>query len=84
MARHQRDRRNRYCAAECCDPGNAEAAEQSGEVLSLQEWLEEIRTRRPLSKRERLERALHDAIKCEDYERAAQVRDQLKNLGSAE
>lgn len=66
------------------ETGNAEAAEQSGEVLSLQEWLEEIRTRRPLSKRERLERALHDAIKCEDYERAAKVRDELRNLESAE
>ena len=61
-----------------------EAAEQSGEVLSLQDWLEEIRARRPLSRRERLERALHDAIKCEDYERAAKVRDELRNLKSAE
>jgi len=62
----------------------AEAADQSGEVVSLEEWLEEIRARRPLSKRERLERALHDAIKCEDYERAARVRDELRNLKSAE
>ena len=62
----------------------AEAAEQSGEVLSLQEWLEEIRGRRPLSRREQLERALHDAVKSEDYERAAQVRDELKNLKSAD
>jgi len=63
---------------------NSEAAENSGEVLSLAEWLEEIRARRPLSQRERLERALHDAVTCEDYERAAQVRDQLRNLESAE
>jgi len=58
----------------------AEAAEQSGEILSLEGWLEEIRGRRPLSRRERLERALHDAVKNEDYERAARVRDELKNL----
>ena len=58
----------------------AEAAEQSGEVMSLEGWLEEIRGRRPLSRRERLERALHDAVKSEDYERAARVRDELKNL----
>ncbi len=64
--------------------GTPEAGEQSPEVLSLQEWLEEIRAKRPLSARERLERALHDAIKCEDYERAAKVRDQLKNLNSTE
>jgi protein-arginine kinase activator protein McsA len=50
----------------------------------LQDWLEEIRAKRPLSRRERLERALHDAVKSEDYERAAQVRDELRNLESAE
>jgi hypothetical protein len=61
-----------------------EAAEQSGEVLSLEEWLEDIRAKRPLSPRERLEQALHDAVKSEDYERAAQVRDELKNLKSAD
>jgi hypothetical protein len=61
-----------------------EAAEHSGEVASLQDWLEEIRAKRPLSRRERLERALHDAVKSEDYERAAQVRDELRNLESAE
>jgi hypothetical protein len=61
-----------------------EAAEQSGEILSLQDWLEEIRGKRPLSRRERLERALHEAVKSEDYERAAKVRDQLRNLDSAD
>jgi hypothetical protein len=62
----------------------AEAAETSGEVLSLQNWLEEIRARRPLSPKERLERALSDAINSEDYERAARVRDALRNLKPAE
>jgi len=66
------------------ETGAAEAAEHSGEVGSLEEWLEEIRSRKPLSQRERLERALHDAIKCEDYERAARVRDELRNLKSAD
>jgi hypothetical protein len=60
-----------------------EAAEMSGEAQSLENWLEEIRARRPLSARERLERALRDAINCEDYERAAQVRDALRNLKPA-
>ncbi|MEI7938651.1 MAG: UvrB/UvrC motif-containing protein [Verrucomicrobiota bacterium] len=62
----------------------AEAADTSGEVQSLQNWLEEIRARRPLSPKERLERALSDAINSEDYERAAQVRDALRNLKPAE
>jgi hypothetical protein len=62
--------------------GRPEAAEHSGEVQSLTQWLEEIRAKRPLSKRETLERALQEAISREDYERAAQVRDELKNLSS--
>ncbi|HEV2209362.1 MAG TPA: UvrB/UvrC motif-containing protein [Verrucomicrobiae bacterium] len=57
-----------------------DAPDQSGEVLSLEEWLGEIRAKRPLSRRERLERALHEAVNKEDYERAAKVRDQLKEL----
>ena len=57
-----------------------EAAEQSGEILSLEDWLEEIRSKRPLSQRERLERDLDAAVNSEDYEKAAQVRDKLRNL----
>lgn len=60
--------------------GRPEAAEQSGEVSSLEAMLEEIRAQRPLTPRERLERALEEAVKREDYERAAQVRDELRNL----
>jgi excinuclease UvrABC helicase subunit UvrB len=60
--------------------GRPEAAEQSGEVFSLEAMLEEIRAQRPLTPRERLERALEEAVKREDYERAAQVRDELRNL----
>lgn len=60
--------------------GRVEAGEQSGEVQSLLDWLEELRSERPLSPREKLERALNDAVKCEDYERAAKVRDQLRKL----
>ncbi len=60
--------------------GHSEALENSPEILSLESWLEEIRSKRPLSRRERLERALKDAVRQEDYERAAKVRDELKNL----
>ncbi len=66
------------------DTAGNEAAEQTGEVVSLEEWLEEIRAKRPLSRRERLERALHDAVNREDYERAAQVRDQLRDLSASD
>jgi len=57
-----------------------ETADVSDEVQSLQSWLEEIREKRPLSRREKLERALHEAVKSEDYERAAKMRDALRNL----
>ena len=65
------------------DCGRGEPPEQAGEVQSLENWLEEIRAKRPLSRRERLERALHEAVKSENYEKAAQVRDALRNLKSA-
>jgi len=54
--------------------------EQSGEIQSLDSWLQEIRAKRPLSERERLEHALDEAVRREDYEKAAQVRDALRNL----
>ena len=60
----------------------SDLAEQSGEMQSLETWLSEIRTHRPLSAREKLERALNDAVKSEDYEKAAQMRDALRNLPS--
>jgi hypothetical protein len=61
-----------------------ELIEQSGEVQSLEAWLTEIRANRPLSAREKLENALSDAVKREDYEKAAQVRDALRNLKTEE
>ena len=65
------------------DLSRGEAAEHSPEVHSLQTWLEEIRAKRPLSAREKLEQALRDAVGCEDYEKAAQVRDALRNLNES-
>src|SRR5437867_3122958 len=65
------------------DNSRGELADQSGEVQSLENWLEEIRSKRPLSPREKLERALHEAVSSENYEKAAKVRDALKNLKSS-
>ncbi|MFO1487814.1 MAG: UvrB/UvrC motif-containing protein [Verrucomicrobiota bacterium] len=52
----------------------------SGEISSLENWLSEISATRPLSEREKLEQALSEAVEEEDYEKAAQVRDALRNL----
>jgi hypothetical protein len=62
----------------------ADLLEQSAEIQSLQHWLEDVTSKRPLSKREKLERDLNEAVRQEDYERAAQVRDQLRNLKPSE
>jgi hypothetical protein len=55
--------------------------EESHELLSLQDWLEDVQQHRPLPRRERLERQLSQALEREDYEKAAELRDKLKNLG---
>ena len=54
--------------------------EHSGEIQSLESWLHDIRTKRPMTEREKLESALSEAVQREDYEEAAKVRDALKNL----
>jgi hypothetical protein len=60
--------------------GKLDLAEQSGEVQSLESWLKELQAMRPMTKREKLEFALNEAIRREDYEEAARVRDTLRNL----
>jgi hypothetical protein len=62
------------------DQERSDLLDQSGEIISLEAWIEEIRSKRPLSAREKLENALNEAVQNEDYEKAAQVRDALKNL----
>jgi hypothetical protein len=54
--------------------------DQCAEIQALEGWAEEIREKRPLSERERLENALNEAVGREDYEKAAKVRDALRNL----
>ncbi len=58
--------------------------DQSAEIQALEHWLEEVTSRRPLTKREQLENDLHEAVKKEDYEKAARVRDALKNLKASD
>jgi hypothetical protein len=58
--------------------------EQSGEINSLETWLQEVQLKRPLSERERLEHALDEAVRQEDYEKAAQVRDALRHLKTSQ
>jgi len=55
--------------------------EASGELQSLEMWLQEIQNRRPLTPREKLESALNEAVRNENYEEAARVRDALRKMG---
>ena len=55
--------------------------ETSGELQSLEMWLQEIQNKRPLTPREKLESALNEAVRNENYEEAARVRDALKRMG---
>lgn len=66
------------------DHAQSDVAEESYEVTSLREWLEDVYRRRPLSSRERLERQLRLAIEREDYEKAAKLRDKLRKLEKPE
>ena len=55
-------------------------AEKSAELAFLDEWREELRAKQPVSKIEKMRREMESAISQEAYERAAQLRDQMKAL----
>jgi UvrB/uvrC motif len=57
-----------------------ELASKSSEIAFLDEWLEEVRAKRPLSKLEIMQREMETAIASELYERAAELRDAIKVL----
>jgi hypothetical protein len=62
------------------DHERQDLVEQSGEIQSLEIWMQEIQSKRPMTEREKLESALDEAVKNEDYEKAAQVRDELRRM----
>jgi len=57
-----------------------ELATKSSELAFLEEWLEEVSSKRPLSKLEIMQREMEVAIASELYERAAELRDAIKML----
>jgi hypothetical protein len=57
-----------------------EMATKSSEIAFLEEWLEEVRAKRPLTKLEVMEREMERAIANELYERAAELRDAIRQL----
>ena len=61
-----------------------ELAAKSSEIAFLEEWLEEVQSKRPLSKLEIMQREMESAIASEFYERAAELRDAIKLLNPGE
>ena len=57
-----------------------ELTSKSSEIAFLDEWLEEVKAKRPLSKLEVMQREMQTAIAKELYERAAELRDAIKLL----
>ena len=57
-----------------------ELAAKSSEINFLDEWLGEVKAKRPLSKIEVMQREMETAIAKELYERAAELRDAIKQL----
>src|SRR6201987_2528485 len=57
-----------------------ELASKSAEIAFLDEWLDEVKSKRPLSKLEVMQREMETAIAKELYERAAELRDAIKVL----
>jgi len=57
-----------------------ELVSKSSEIAFLDEWLEEVKAKRPLSKLEIMQREMETAIGKELYERAAELRDAIKLL----
>jgi hypothetical protein len=57
-----------------------ELVSNSSEIAFLDEWLDEVKAKRPLSKLEIMQREMESAISKELYERAAELRDAIKLL----
>src|SRR6184192_343058 len=57
-----------------------ELVSKSSEIAFLEEWLEKVKAKRPLSKLEIMQREMQTAIAKELYERAAELRDAIKLL----
>jgi excinuclease UvrABC helicase subunit UvrB len=53
------------------------------ELEFLKRWRDEMERARPLDATEKLQRQLDNAIRNENYERAAQLRDQIRKLATS-
>jgi hypothetical protein len=61
----------------------AHSIEKRRSLAFLRQMAEEVRRKKPLSPRERLERTLQRAVAEENYELAAEIRDRLRDIDEA-
>ncbi len=61
-----------------------EQEDQCAEFKFLKRWRDEIDRHRPLDPLDKLQRQLAQAIQSEDFERAAKLRDRIRELGQRE
>lgn len=64
------------------DVENPELEQGSPEIQYLTEWLDEVRQKKPVSKIERMQREMDEAIRDEAYEKAAKLRDAIRALNA--
>ncbi len=62
------------------DQNEKSEKERGVELEFLKQWADDIRKQRPVSPEEKLKKELKKAIENEEYERAAQIRDEIKVL----
>ena len=60
--------------------GHLDSSEESEEMASLRSLKEEIQRQKPLSELDKLGVDLEDAVKREDFEKAAELRDMIREL----
>ncbi len=59
---------------------NRDGDGESSEIKSLAEWLLELRKLKPMTPVEKLKREMERAVQDEKYERAAELRDAIRNM----
>jgi hypothetical protein len=59
---------------------NRDGEEDNSEVKSLAEWIGELRKLKPLTPVEKLRKEMERAVEDEKYERAAELRDAIRNM----
>ena len=61
---------------------NPELEQGSPEIQYLTEWLDEVRQKKPVTKLERMQREMDEAIRDEAYEKAAKLRDAIRAMNT--